>query len=89
MSGIFHCWFTLQPSQDISVQKAEALSNGKWTQERALVGTPAQVVAQIQRFVDIGVDYFMVEVLGLSDAATRELVLEEVLPHFTEIRRTG
>jgi alkanesulfonate monooxygenase SsuD/methylene tetrahydromethanopterin reductase-like flavin-dependent oxidoreductase (luciferase family) len=72
-----------------SQAEAEALSDGKWTQERALVGTPAQVVAQIQRFVDIGVDYFMVEVLGLSDAATRELVLNEVLQHFTEIRRTG
>ena len=63
-----------------SQAKAEALSDGKWTQERALVGTPAQVVAQIQRFVDIGVDYFMVEVLGLSDPEIRNLMLEEVLP---------
>ena len=63
-----------------SQAEAEALSDGVWTPERALVGTPAQVVAQIQRFVDIGVDYFMVEVLGLSDPEIRNLVLEEVLP---------
>ena len=61
------------------MRKAEALSNGEWTAERALVGTPEQVVKQIQQFVDLGVDYFMVEVLGLANPAIRRLVVEEVL----------
>lgn len=59
---------------------ALALSNGKWTQEKALVGTPEQVVAEMQRFIEAGVDYFMMEVLGLADPETIALVLEEVLP---------
>ncbi|MEM7114304.1 MAG: LLM class flavin-dependent oxidoreductase [Chloroflexota bacterium] len=62
-----------------SMDEAEALSNGEWTTERALVGSPEQVIAQIQQFVDLGVDYFMVEVLGLADPAIRRLVVEEVL----------
>ena len=63
-----------------SQPEAEALSSGYWTNERAFVGTPTQVVEQIQPFIELGVDYFMVEVLGLSDPKIRNLVLEEVLP---------
>ena len=63
-----------------SEQEAEALSNGEWTKEQAFVGTPAQVVEQMQEFAELGVDYFMVEVLGLSDSETRGMVLEDVLP---------
>jgi alkanesulfonate monooxygenase SsuD/methylene tetrahydromethanopterin reductase-like flavin-dependent oxidoreductase (luciferase family) len=59
---------------------ALALSNGKWTKERALVGTPEQVVAEMQRFSEAGVDYFMMEVLGLSNPTVKAMVLEEVLP---------
>lgn len=62
---------------------AEALSDGEWTRERAIVGTPEQVIEQFQAFTALGVDYFMVEVLGLHDPATRALVLEEVLPYVT------
>jgi alkanesulfonate monooxygenase SsuD/methylene tetrahydromethanopterin reductase-like flavin-dependent oxidoreductase (luciferase family) len=58
---------------------ALALSNGKWTKERALVGTPEQVVAEMQRFIEAGVDYFMMEILGLSNPETKAMVLEEVL----------
>jgi alkanesulfonate monooxygenase SsuD/methylene tetrahydromethanopterin reductase-like flavin-dependent oxidoreductase (luciferase family) len=67
-----------------SEAEALALSNGKWTQERAIVGTPEQAVAEIQRFIEAGVDYFMMEVLGLSNPDTRAMVLEEVLPMFSE-----
>lgn len=63
-----------------SETEALALSNGKWTKERALVGTPAQVVTEMQRFIEAGVDYFMMEVLGLSNPETKAMVLEEVLP---------
>ncbi|MBE7554958.1 MAG: LLM class flavin-dependent oxidoreductase [Anaerolineales bacterium] len=66
-----------------SEAEALALSNGKWTKERALVGTPEQVVAEMQRFIEAGVDYFMIEVLGLSITETRAMVLEEVLPVFS------
>jgi alkanesulfonate monooxygenase SsuD/methylene tetrahydromethanopterin reductase-like flavin-dependent oxidoreductase (luciferase family) len=62
---------------------AEALGDGEWTRERAIVGTPEQVIEQFQAFTALGVDYFMVEVLGLHDPATRAMVLEEVLPYVT------
>lgn len=63
-----------------SEAEALALSNGKWTKERAFVGTPEQVVPEMQRFAEAGVNYFMLEVLGLTDPKTRAMVLEEVLP---------
>ncbi len=63
-------------------EKALALSNGKWTPERALVGTPEQVTEQIRGFVDLGVDYFMVEVLGAAHPATRALAFDAVLSKF-------
>ncbi len=72
-------WFGRLAVAD-SEAEAEALSNGKWTTERAIVGSPAQVVAQLQQFMEIGVDYFMVEVLGLPHPTTMALLLKEVLP---------
>lgn len=63
-----------------SEQEAEALSNGVWTKERALCGTPAQIIEQIQAFAALGVDYFMVEVLGLPDPKIKAAVLEDILP---------
>jgi alkanesulfonate monooxygenase SsuD/methylene tetrahydromethanopterin reductase-like flavin-dependent oxidoreductase (luciferase family) len=60
--------------------KALALSNGKWTKERALVGTPELVVTEMQRFIEAGVDYFMMEILGLANPETKTMVLEAVLP---------
>ena len=65
--------------------EAEALSNGKWTTERAIVGTPEQVVAQLQQFIELGVSYFMVEVLGLSHSTTLNLLLNDVLPRVRNV----
>ena len=63
-----------------SEAEALALSDGEWTTDRAFVGTPQQVVEQMQQFTEIGVDYFMIEVLGLSNPDIEGMVLEEVLP---------
>ncbi len=72
-------WFGRLAVAD-SLAAAKALSGGRWTQENAIVGTPAQVIEQIEAFKAAGVSYFMVEVLGLTDPATRARVLEQVLP---------
>lgn len=63
--------------------EAEALARGRgqWTPENAFVGTPAQVVAQLRQFVDLGADYFMVEVLDVDQADIRDMLLEQVLPN--------
>ncbi len=60
-----------------SAREAETLSGP------GLLGTPDQLVAQIQAYVDLGIDYFMIGVRGdVTDLTTVELLAREVLPHF-------
>jgi alkanesulfonate monooxygenase SsuD/methylene tetrahydromethanopterin reductase-like flavin-dependent oxidoreductase (luciferase family) len=59
--------------------EAHALSNGKWTTERAIVGTPAQVRDQLRAFIALGVTQVMCEIQGHTDAATLALLRDEVL----------
>ncbi|HMN28588.1 MAG TPA: LLM class flavin-dependent oxidoreductase [Caldilineaceae bacterium] len=44
------------------------------------VGTPRQVVAQMRPFIDLGVDYFMVDCGGFPNLTTLELLVNEVIP---------
>lgn len=44
------------------------------------VGTPAQVIRQLQDFIAMGVTYFMLDCAGFPDPATLELLIAEVLP---------
>jgi alkanesulfonate monooxygenase SsuD/methylene tetrahydromethanopterin reductase-like flavin-dependent oxidoreductase (luciferase family) len=44
------------------------------------VGTPAQLIAQMQPFVELGVDYFMLDCGGFPDLTTVETLVNEVLP---------
>lgn len=59
--------------------EAEALSGGKWTHRNCLCGTPVQVRRQIQQFIDLGVSYFMTEILNYPDPIIRGMVMDEVL----------
>ena len=61
-------------------QAALERSNRHWTRENAFVGTPAQAVELMQPFVELGVSYFMLEVLDFADTDVQGMVLEEVLP---------
>jgi alkanesulfonate monooxygenase SsuD/methylene tetrahydromethanopterin reductase-like flavin-dependent oxidoreductase (luciferase family) len=51
---------------------------------RGLLGTPEQIVAQIQAYVDLGIDYFMLGTNDVADLTTVELLAREVLPHFKQ-----
>lgn len=51
-----------------------------YTPDNAFVGTPQQIIEQMRPFIELGVDYFMVDVIGLPDPDVIRLVLEEVLP---------
>lgn len=53
----------------------------KWTTDNAFVGTPEQVVEQMRAFVELGVDYFMLDVLGLPNPDIMGMLLEDVLPY--------
>jgi alkanesulfonate monooxygenase SsuD/methylene tetrahydromethanopterin reductase-like flavin-dependent oxidoreductase (luciferase family) len=46
----------------------------------ALVGTPAQVAAQLQPFLDLGVEYLIVRVLDFPATSGIELFVQDVLP---------
>jgi len=44
------------------------------------VGTPEQLLAQMQPFVELGVDYFMLDCSGFPNLTTVTMLVNEVLP---------
>jgi alkanesulfonate monooxygenase SsuD/methylene tetrahydromethanopterin reductase-like flavin-dependent oxidoreductase (luciferase family) len=60
--------------------EAEALSSGKWTRRNAICGDVAGVIAQLRAFIDLGVDYFMVEIQGQNRDDVRAMLTQEVFP---------
>ncbi len=51
-----------------------------WTLDQAFVGTPSQIVAGANAFIKAGVDYLILEIVGLPDPAVVKMVIDEVLP---------
>lgn len=69
----------------VADSEAEAVAMGtagsmKFTRENAFVGTPSQVVEQMQPYVESGVNYFMLDVLGLPNPEVIDMVINEVIP---------
>jgi alkanesulfonate monooxygenase SsuD/methylene tetrahydromethanopterin reductase-like flavin-dependent oxidoreductase (luciferase family) len=69
----------------VAETEAEAAALGtsglmKFTRDNAFVGTPSQAVEQMLPFVENGVDYFMLDVLGLPNPETIAMVINEVIP---------
>ncbi|MBE3559403.1 MAG: LLM class flavin-dependent oxidoreductase [Ktedonobacteraceae bacterium] len=63
--------------------EVKALNVTQLSTETAFVGTPAQIVEQMQRFVALGVDYFQLNWgvwNSFPDPTTPELLVQEVLP---------
>ena len=48
------------------------------------IGTPSQLIEQMQAFVELGVDYFMLDCGGFPNLTTLELLVDEVLPALNE-----
>jgi alkanesulfonate monooxygenase SsuD/methylene tetrahydromethanopterin reductase-like flavin-dependent oxidoreductase (luciferase family) len=61
-------------------EQAKVLAGERITTANGLLGTPEQVVEQISRFVELGVDYFIIGCGGFPDLTTLKLVTEQVLP---------
>lgn len=63
---------------------AESLTEGRWSvadeEDFGFVGTPRQVLAQMRRFTDLGVDQFMLDPGGFPELTTLESLIGEVLP---------
>ena len=65
--------------------EAEALAGDRYSADNDFddfdfVGTPQQVVAQMRPFIDMGVDYFILDCGGFPKLTTLELLINEVLP---------
>ncbi len=54
--------------------------NAAYRMGESFVGTPAQVIEQMQPFVELGVDYFMLDCGGFPRLTTVEMLAHEVLP---------
>ncbi len=65
--------------------EAESFARGLYAADNAyddfgFVGTPQQVIAQLRSFIDLGVEYFMLDCSGFPKLTTLELLITEVFP---------
>ncbi len=58
------------------------LAAGRHQVGEDFVGSPAQIIEQMQPFVELGVDYFMLDCGGFPRLTTVEMLVNEVLPAF-------
>lgn len=65
-------------------QQAEAAMQGYpiWSGDVPIVGTPAEVIKQLESYTVLGVDLFILGFADEPDLAGIELFIQEVLPHF-------
>jgi hypothetical protein len=49
-----------------------------------LIGTPQQLLQQMRPFIELGVDYFMLDCSGFPNLTTLEMLINEVLPALNE-----
>jgi alkanesulfonate monooxygenase SsuD/methylene tetrahydromethanopterin reductase-like flavin-dependent oxidoreductase (luciferase family) len=65
-------------------QAAESIAGDRYNTDSVddfdFVGTPQHIIAQMRPFIDMGVDYFMLDCGGFPDLTTLELIVNEVLP---------
>lgn len=68
-----------------SQAEAEAFAGDRYSADNTgedfgFVGTPQQVIAQLRRFIDLGVDSFIFDCGGFPALTTLDLLIDEVLP---------
>lgn len=61
-------------------EQAIALAGRRYSKEPGLVGTPQQIVKQMQPYIELGVERFEVGCCGFPDLSNLELFISEVLP---------
>jgi alkanesulfonate monooxygenase SsuD/methylene tetrahydromethanopterin reductase-like flavin-dependent oxidoreductase (luciferase family) len=66
-------------------QEAESLIKGQWSDDDDpdnfdFIGTPQQIIDQMRSFIELGVDYFMLDCDGFPNLTTLELLISEILP---------
>jgi alkanesulfonate monooxygenase SsuD/methylene tetrahydromethanopterin reductase-like flavin-dependent oxidoreductase (luciferase family) len=63
-----------------SQEEIVRLTSKRFQPGEDFVGTPQQLIEQMQPFVELGVDYFMLSCGGFPDLTTVETLVKEVLP---------
>ncbi len=58
-----------------------------WPEDVPIVGTPAEVVRQLQRYTELGVDLFILAFADEPGLGGLNLFIQEVWPHFVELSR--
>lgn len=61
-------------------KEVQELTGGRMTSDNAFVGTPEQIIEQLQPFIELGVDYFLLGFGGFPRTTTPELIINEVMP---------
>ena len=65
-------WVVCAPT----MREAQAIANGR----EGIVGTPTEVIAQLEAYIDLGIDYFMFASAQFPDSTTLGLLKGEVIP---------
>jgi alkanesulfonate monooxygenase SsuD/methylene tetrahydromethanopterin reductase-like flavin-dependent oxidoreductase (luciferase family) len=67
-----------------TVQEARRLAGDRFSpgddEDFGFVGTPDQLVEQMCPFIELGVDYFMLDCGGFPELTTLEMLIDQVLP---------
>jgi alkanesulfonate monooxygenase SsuD/methylene tetrahydromethanopterin reductase-like flavin-dependent oxidoreductase (luciferase family) len=63
-----------------TVQEVAKLANERLQPGEDFVGTPQQILEQMQPFVELGVDYFILDCSGFPNLTTAAMLVHEVLP---------
>ena len=68
--------------------QAEAIGGDRYSAQNqddfSFVGTPQQIIEQMQPFIALGVDSFLLDCGGFPNLTTLELLIHEVLPAVTQ-----
>jgi len=75
-------------------EEAERFAGGLYSADNpeddfGFVGTPKHWVEQMRPFIDLGVDYFMLDCGGFPNLTTLEMLVSKVLPALTKPARLG
>jgi alkanesulfonate monooxygenase SsuD/methylene tetrahydromethanopterin reductase-like flavin-dependent oxidoreductase (luciferase family) len=63
-----------------TARQVAALAGTRLQPGEDFIGTPAQILDQMQLFVELGVDYFMLDCGGFPDLTTVETLITDVVP---------
>jgi alkanesulfonate monooxygenase SsuD/methylene tetrahydromethanopterin reductase-like flavin-dependent oxidoreductase (luciferase family) len=75
--GAVACAATLEEALALA---GDRYSPGNPDDDFSFLGTPQQVIEQMQRFIELGVDYFMLDCMGFPSQTCLNMFINEVLP---------